>query len=149
MAIHETIEIGRPPQEVFAYLDDLTRHHEWQPQIVDVQVETPGPTRVGTRVKQTRRVPGGKRTFTMEALEHDPPNAFAFKVIDGPIRPHGRVTLTPLEGGSRTRYTFDFEIEGHGLGKLVAPLVRRDAARQIPENLRLLKERLESEQPGA
>jgi uncharacterized membrane protein len=144
MAIHETVEIGRPPQEVFDYLDDVTRHHEWQPQIVDVQVETPGPMRVGTRLKQTRRVPGGKRTFTMEAVEHDPPNAFAFKVVDGPVRPHGRVTLTPLDGGARTRYTFDFDIEGHGWGKLLAPLVRRDAAKGIPQNLERLKKILES-----
>jgi uncharacterized membrane protein len=144
MTIHETIEIDRPPQEVFAYLDDLTRHPEWQEQLLDVEVETPGPTHVGTRAKQTRRVPGGKRTFTLEVVEHDPPNRAAFRVVDGPVRPHGEALLTPLDEGARTRYAIDFEVDGHGLGKLIAPLVRRDAAKQMPQNLKRLKQRLES-----
>jgi uncharacterized membrane protein len=144
MAIHETIEINRPPQEVFAYLDDLTRHPEWQDQLLSVEVETAGPTHVGTRAKQTRRVPGGKRTFTLEVVEHDPPNRAAFRVVDGPVRPHGVISLTPLDGGTRTGYTVDFEVHGHGLGKLLAPLIRRDAAKQMPQNLKHLKERLEA-----
>ena len=144
MAIHETIEINRPPQEVFAYLDDLTRHPEWQDQLVSVEVETAGPTRVGTRAKQTRRVPGGKRTFTLEIVEHDPPNRAAFHVVDGPVRPHGVITLSSLEGGTRTGYAVDFELHGHGLGKLLVPLIRRDAAKQMPKNLQHLKQRLEA-----
>ena len=51
MAITETIEINRPPQDVFAYLDDLARHREWQEQIVEVEVDTEGPVGVGTRAK--------------------------------------------------------------------------------------------------
>jgi len=47
--ITETIEIARPPEEVFAYLDQLDRHGEWQGAIVETRVETEGPTRVGTR----------------------------------------------------------------------------------------------------
>ena len=35
--ISESIEINRRPEEVFAYLDDVERHGEWQEQIVDVQ----------------------------------------------------------------------------------------------------------------
>jgi uncharacterized membrane protein len=143
MAITESIEIGRSPQEVAAYLDDLARHPEWQENLVDVKVETEGPTRVGTRMRQTRRVGGGTRTFTLEVTEHDPPNLFAFKGIAGPIRPRGRITLEPLNGGQRTRYVAELDFEGHGLGLLLTPLVRRDAARQLPKNLQRLKERLE------
>ena len=47
--ITQTIEIDRRPEDVFAYLDDLARHGEWQDAILDATVETPGPTRVGTR----------------------------------------------------------------------------------------------------
>lgn len=144
MAIHETIDIGRPPHEVAAYLDDLTRHSEWQDNLVDVTVETEGPTRVGTRMKQTRRVGGGTRTFTLEVTEHDMPNRFAFKGIDGPVRPRGKITLEPLDGGQRTRYSAELDFEGHGLGLLLTPLVRRDARRQLPQNLQHLKQKLEA-----
>jgi hypothetical protein len=59
-AITHTIEIARRPEDVFAYLDDLARHGEWQDQIVSVRVETDGPTRVGTRATE-RRPPVGVR----------------------------------------------------------------------------------------
>ena len=61
--IVDTVEIAKSPQEVFAYLDDLSRHGEWQTQIESVELLTEGPTRVGTRAVDTRRVPGGRAGF--------------------------------------------------------------------------------------
>jgi uncharacterized membrane protein len=144
MALKETIEIGRPPQEVFDYVNDVARHPEWQVNLLDVKVETEGPVRMGTRVRQTRRVGGGKRTFTLEVTGHDPPSRVEFTGIDGPIRPHGKALLEPIEGGQRTRFTNELEFKGHGFGILLVPLVRRDARKQLPENLRRLKQKLES-----
>jgi uncharacterized protein YndB with AHSA1/START domain len=140
--ITETIEIARPPEEVFAYVDDPTRHGEWQSQLESVRVETDGPTRVGTRVAETRRVPGGPREMHYEVTEHDPPRRVAFRVLDGPVRPVGRITFEPSDGG--TRYTVELDFEGHGFGKLIAPLAKRAARKQLPQDLARLKERLES-----
>ena len=42
-AIVESMEIARSPEDVFAYVDDLSRHGEWQEAIVSTQVETEGP----------------------------------------------------------------------------------------------------------
>ena len=50
----ETVEINRTPEDVFAYLDDLSRHQEWDDQIVETRIETEGPTRVGTRATDKR-----------------------------------------------------------------------------------------------
>jgi uncharacterized protein YndB with AHSA1/START domain len=144
MAINATIEIGRPPQDVFAYVSDLARHPEWQDKLLAATVETEGTVRVGTRVKQARRVGGGTRSFTLEVTEHDPPNRLGFRGIDGPVRPRGTITLEPLDGGQRTRYSAQLDFEGQGLGLLLAPLVRRDARRQLPESLQRLKQKLEA-----
>ena len=149
MAITESIEIGRPPQDVFAYVSDMARHPEWQEKLLAATVEGEGPIRVGTRVKQTRRVGGGTRSFTLEVTEHDPPSRLAFKGIDGPVRPQGRITFEPLEGGQRTRYSAQLDFEGHGLGLLLAPLVRRDARKQLPDSLQRLKQKLEASSPAA
>lgn len=144
MAINETVVIGRPAHEVFAYVSDLARHPEWQDKLLEATVEGEGPVRVGTRVKQTRRVGRGTRTFTLEVTEHDPPNRLAFQGIDGPVRPQGTITFEPLDGGERTRYSAQLDFDGHGLGVLLAPLVRRDARTQLPESLQRLKQRLEA-----
>jgi uncharacterized membrane protein len=142
--IVESIEIARPPDEVFAYLDELERHGEWQEEIVSSKLETAGPTRVGSRATDTRRMPGGPRDITYEIVEHDPPRKTSFRGVDGPVRVVGTVTVEPLDDGSGSRVTLQFDLEGHGIGKLFAPLARRQARKQIPNDQKQLKERLES-----
>jgi uncharacterized protein YndB with AHSA1/START domain len=140
--ITHSVEIARTPEEVFAYLDQLDRHGEWQERLVSARVETPGPVGVGTRAVEKRRVPGGQREFTYEVIEHDPPRKTSFRGVDGPLRPVGTVTVEPVGEGSRL--TLEFNLEGHGIGKLFAPLARMQAKKEIPKSHELLKQKLES-----
>jgi uncharacterized membrane protein len=142
--ITESIEIDRRPEDVFAYLDQLDRHGEWQGTIISTRVETEGPTRVGSRAVDRRRVPGGPRDIPYEVTEHDPPRKVSFRGVDGPVRPVGTVRVEPLGDGSRSRVSLAFDLQGYGIGKLFAPFARRQAARQIPQDQAKLKVRLES-----
>ncbi len=143
-AIVSTVEIGRSPEDVFAYIDDLARHGEWQDQIVSVKVEGDGPTKVGTRATEVRRMGKREMTMTYEITEREPPRAFAFRGLNGPVRPVGRGTIEPLDGGKRSRVTLEFDFEGHGIGKLILPMAHSQARKQIPLNQQRLKERLEA-----
>ena len=40
--IRDSIEIARKPEDVFAYIDQLERHGEWQASILAVKLENPG-----------------------------------------------------------------------------------------------------------
>jgi uncharacterized protein YndB with AHSA1/START domain len=142
--ITNSVEINRRPEDVFAYLDQVDRHGEWQGNIISTRVETEGPTRVGTRVVNRRRVPGGPRDIPYEVTEHEPPRKVSFRGTAGPVRPVGTVTVEPVGDGSRSRVSIEFDLRGYGLGKLVAPLARRQAAREIPQDQQRLKERLEA-----
>jgi uncharacterized membrane protein len=141
--INASIQIARPPEEVFAYLDDLSRHTEWQEQLREVRVETDGPTRVGTRFRQKRKVPGSIQETTYEITEHDPPRSASWRGLDGAIRAFGTVTVAPAGEASQVSLQLDFE--GHGLGKLLLPLVRSQARKQVPLDQQRLKERLEAQ----
>jgi uncharacterized protein YndB with AHSA1/START domain len=144
-AITDTVEIARRPEDVFAYIDDLERHGEWQEEIVSVRVEGGGPTKVGTRAIERRKVPGREQTVTYEITEHDPPRTFAFHGTDGPIRPVGKGTIEPLDGGARSRFTIEFDFEAPGIGgKLLRPIALAQARKAIPKGQQRLKERLES-----
>jgi uncharacterized protein YndB with AHSA1/START domain len=140
--IVETVEIARSPEEIFDYVGDLGRHGEWQEQIVSVRVETEGPTRVGSRATDKRQVPGGPREFTYEMTEYERPRKASFRGLNGPVRPFGTMTIEPTDHGSRVTLHLDFE--GHGIGKLIAPLARRDARKHVPRDQALLKARLEN-----
>src|SRR4051794_17631781 len=140
-----SVEIERPVEEVFAYLDDLARHGEWQEQIVSVRVETPGPTRVGTRAAEVRRVGGRQQRMIYEITEHSPPRVFAFRGLGGPLRPVGRGTVEAAgEGSSVVTVDFDFEVRGL-VGRLLLPLARRQARKQIRKDQLRLKARLETD----
>jgi uncharacterized membrane protein len=143
--ISESIEIDRRPEDVFVYLDDVKRHGEWQEQIVDVQRQDDGPLGVGSRVKETRRVPGGDRSMTYEVTEHDPPRRSSFRVLDGPVRAEGTISIEPLADGSRSRLTITIDFQGHGLGgRVLLPVAKGQARKQIPRDQAKLKDLLES-----
>ena len=142
--ITTSIEIARRPEDVFAYLDDLGSHAEWQEQLVSAEQQGDGPTRVGTKSSERRRMGKREQTISYEVTEHDPPRAFAFRGIDGPVRAIGRATVEPLGDGSSSRLSLVLDFEGHGLGKLLLPLVRSQARKQVPKDQERLKERLEN-----
>jgi uncharacterized protein YndB with AHSA1/START domain len=140
--IRHSIEISRPAEEVFAYLDQVDRHSEWQGSLVSPTVETDGPTRVGTRVVERRKVPGGPRDFPYEITEHDPPRKASFRGTAGMIRPAGTYTVDPISESS-SRMNAELDLEGHGIGKVFALLARRQAAKQVPLDQEKFKELLE------
>ena len=142
--IRESIEIARGAEDVFAYLDDLARHGEWQEQIVSARVETEGPTRVGTRVTERRRMGRREEDTSYEVVAHDPPRSFSFRGLGGSIRVVGTGSVEPVGDGSRSRASLELDFTGHGLGKLLLPLVRSQARKQVPRDQQRLKERLES-----
>jgi uncharacterized protein YndB with AHSA1/START domain len=142
--IVSSVEIARPPEDVFSYISDVSRHPEWQESLVRSSLEGGGSVAVGSRIAQTRRIGRMERTMTLEVTEHSPPNRWGFRGIDGPVRPIGKGTIEPIEAGARSRVSSELDFEGHGIGKLLVPLVvRRQAQKEVPRNLQHLKEHLE------
>src|ERR1700728_1937927 len=139
--IVSTIEVARPPEEVFPYVIDPSTFPEWQQGVVRGAMNE-SPTRVGSRCTTFRKIGGSEREFTTEITEYDPPHRWADHGLDGPIRAVVGVEVEPVPSGSRVALTIDFE--GDVIVKLLVPLVvRRQAAKEMPGNVRRLKERLE------
>jgi phosphoglycolate phosphatase-like HAD superfamily hydrolase len=142
--IREWFEVSRRPADVFAYLDDLSRHGEWQERVTEIRVEGSGPTTVGTRVVETRRFAGVPYRLAYEITEYTPPLGFSFRGVSGLVRPLGKRVIESLDDGSRARVTIEVDFEGRGAGKLVAPAVRKWAESEIRTNQLRLKELLEN-----
>jgi uncharacterized protein YndB with AHSA1/START domain len=141
--IVSTIEVDRPPTEVFAYISDPTKFAEWQYDVVRVRMAD-RPAGVGERFTTTRRIGRGERTMTQEITEISAPRSWAARGVDGPVRPDATLTVEPLDGGARSRITITLDFRGYGLGELLVPVVRRMAAKGAPLSYQHLKERLES-----
>lgn len=141
--IVHSVEVDQPPDVVFRYVSDPSRFGEWQYDVVRVQLEDDAPLREGARFTTTRKVGRSERTMTQEVVEIDPPRRWAARGVGGPIRPDARVRVEPLDGGTRSKATFELTFRGHGLGISLLPAVRLMAARGAPLSYRRLKEKLD------
>jgi uncharacterized protein YndB with AHSA1/START domain len=139
-------EIGRPAAEVFAYATDPARFSEWQKGVVGGHMDGPanGAPAVGAKCVTTRRIAGADRPSTAELVHIDPPRTWGVRGIDGPIRAAVDVQVERLTD-FRSRLTISVDFTGHGIGKLLVPLmVRREARKEMPANMAALKQRMET-----
>jgi hypothetical protein len=138
-----SIEVERPAAEVFNYATDPSKFHEWQQGVVSGSMESHGAPAVGDHCLTARRIGGAERPATSELVRLDPPRAWSVRGIDGPIRAQVDVSVEPLTD-QRSRLTIVVDFEGHGIGKVLVPLiVRRQARAEMPGNIAKLKERIE------
>jgi hypothetical protein len=142
--ISTTVEVNRSADEVFAYATDPTRFPEWQQGVVEGRLEPHGTPTVGTRCYTTRRIGGANRPSVSEISHLKPPETWGVRGVDGPIRAIVDLTVEPL-AADRSRLTISVDFTGHGIGKVLVPLiVRREARKEMPSNLTNLKRRLEA-----
>ena len=143
--ITASVEVAGPPETVFSYVTDPARFGEWQEKVTGGHMDGDTRPSVGATCRTTRRIGFAERPVTSEITHIDPPRTWGVRGIDGPIRALVDVTVRAVDGAPRSTLTISIDFVGHGIGKLLVPLVvRREAAKEMPRNLERLKANLES-----
>lgn len=94
-----SIEIAAPPEKVYAFLADFTRHGEWSMSVNKLEQITPGPIAVGTEFKSRETIP----------IEFD---SFArVTALDAPVRVAWQSTDHRV---FRTDWEFEIRPDGNG-----------------------------------
>jgi carbon monoxide dehydrogenase subunit G len=127
-----TIEIARTPEDVFAYLTDVSNVPAWQ---AGVKSST---LRDG-RIEESRTLLGRELDTTLEIVEHEAPRLFALQALDGPVRFTVRHELEAVEGGTRMTVTAEGDVPGFAAG-----LIARRVEKQFRRDFERLKQILES-----
>src|SRR3954470_19649611 len=134
--ITASTEVARPPEEVFPRVIDPSTMPKWQQGVLRGHMHGPT-THVGSQCTTIRKIGGREREVVTTITEYDPPRRWADRGISGPIRAIVAVTVDPLADGARSKVTIEVDFTGHGIGRLLVPLVvRRQAAREMPDNMR-------------
>jgi uncharacterized protein YndB with AHSA1/START domain len=122
-----TVVIDRPIDDVFAFLADGENDPKFSPRVLEIAKTTDGPPGVGTRYASTVKDAGMKTKREFELTEFEPPTRIRWAE-------RSKNLVTAREGGydlervgDGTRVTIHNVLEGHGLGKLIAPLALRAA----------------------
>jgi hypothetical protein len=141
----ESIDISRSPNDVFWYATDFAQFPRWQGNVVSARREGESALVTGSRAVVTRRV-GPRRVRATETItELTPTQTWEVRSSGGlPVTAIAKGRIESLDGGNRSRVTITLDFAGHGIGKLLIPLViRRQARKQLPQNTAKLKEVLE------
>ena len=135
-----TIEIARPPDDVFAFVADLDNLPRWQPSVREVEWDDP--LEEGATFAETRELLGRRARSRLEVTVLEPPRELTIRVVEGPVPLTVRHLLEPSDRG--TLLTLEAEGEAGGLMRLAAPIAEPAAARQAASDLERLKQLLES-----
>ncbi|MDQ5832361.1 MAG: SRPBCC family protein [Actinomycetota bacterium] len=122
-----TVVIDRPIEEVFAFLADGENDQKFSPRVLEIAKTTDGAAGVGTVYASTVKDAGVKTKREFKLTEFEPPTRIRWAELSKNLvtAPEGGYDLAPE--GSGTRVTIYNILEGHGPGKLIAPLALRSA----------------------
>ena len=128
-----TIEIARPPEEVFAYLTDVSHVPEWQAGVKSAELRD-------GRIKESRSLFGRELHTTLEIVEQEEPTLFTLRALDSPVPFTVRHVLEPAaDGGTRLTVTADGDVPG-----FAAALLAPRAEKHFRKDFDRLKQILES-----
>jgi carbon monoxide dehydrogenase subunit G len=139
-----TTRVDRPIEEVFAFLADGENDPKFSPRVLEIRKTTDGPPGVGTVYASTVKDAGMKTKREFKLTEFEPPRRIRWAEVSKNVvtASEGGYDLEP--DGAGTRVTIHNVLEGHGLGKLIAPLALRSARKGADDFGRAIKAAIES-----
>jgi carbon monoxide dehydrogenase subunit G len=139
-----TTVIDRPIEEVFAFLADGENDPKFSPRVLEIAKTTDGPPGVGTVYASTVKDAGMKTKREFRLTEFEPPTRIRWAEQSKNLvtASEGGYDLAPEGAGTRLR-VFNF-LEGHGAGKLIAPLALRSARKGADDFAQAIKRAVEA-----
>ena len=147
MKIHESITINAAPEAVFALVTDLDREQEWDSGLISSEKLTDGPLGLGTRVKEVRKIPGGKAENVQEITRWEENRLMGWDTVEGKMITSGTISVRPV--GDSSEVTFEMTGRGNLLMTLFSPVISWMVGREIHRNFGMLKNMAEANSPEA
>jgi hypothetical protein len=145
ITVTNTVEIYRPPADVWAVVSDYATDTRWRKGIVEMTPDVDGPPQVGTRVREVLELAG--RTYTTETAVTDvgPGLTYAFTGTGTSGRVSGRRTVTAGASADSARFSYEVMLEpGEVMPRAVAPLLARWLRHSMRRDLRRLRRLVEA-----
>ncbi len=142
MRLEFTIDIHRPPRDVFAVVGNLENDPKWQAAVVATTKRTAGPIGEGTCFRHVMKVMGRRSELDIEIVHYEPLQRYALHCIYGPLMFGTEVRFERIAQG--TRLVTLVEGQPSGLIKVMAVTLSKFRRSEIEADLRNLKQLMES-----
>lgn len=143
MSVHVTVRqtIARDSSEVFAFAADYRNDTRWIGALERVELVTPPPFGVGSRVLRVAKFLGGKMEYVNEVTRIEPNTELAMQSVKAPFPMTVIYRFAPTAGGCE----MSIETYGDATGfyKLATPLLNAAVRGGVSRDLSKLKAILE------
>ena len=140
--VEKRVVIGRPLEEVFAFIADQRNAPQWQAGLVEVRVLTDDPVGVGTKHAIVRLFMDQRMEISNEYTEYTLNQKVAFKSTSGPIPFNAAYMTEPVAEG--THLISMVQMQPEGLPAEAEAEMNSGLSREIEADLATLKKVLES-----
>ena len=123
------IEVPQSPRDVFATLDDVSQTPKWLARCTGIEVLTPGPMTVGTKLRYSYKDGGRRGSMDGEIVERVPDRMLAYEYEDKMMRAGIHFAMEPAGSGTRLTHTIDLTPKTF-LTKLISPIIRKQLPKQ-------------------
>lgn len=145
VAVSESIRIDRPPEAVFAYLDQPENHATVTPSVAESEA-VEQLDNGGKRVRYVYEMAGISREGYLTETTHQDGERMVFE-LSGDITGEIDIRLAETDGGTEVTYTAEYDLPGRVLAAVAEPIARRFNRRQLGETLENLESHLEADRP--
>jgi uncharacterized membrane protein len=134
------ITVNRSVEEVFRFLTEAKNLPEWESGLIEVEKLTEGNWKVGTRLREVRRLNGRTSESIAEIIHFEQDKRFDVKSL---TKPEVTGSFSVKLQNSGTKLCFNFKMQTVGFMRLfefiIFPLIKK----QINKDFQKLKEILE------
>ena len=139
-----TIEIDRPPSDVWAAIADYSFDLKWRLGIVEMTPDPPGQPQNGTRIREVLRSSGRSFITNATVFDVEPGVSYRFSGRGTTGLVSGQRRVEASESGERSVFTYHVELHPTGFYRLLRPVLKGALGSGLRKDLQRLKAMLES-----
>lgn len=139
----KSIIIERPVEEVFAYMDDVKREPEWQPQLLEAEQTPAGPTAVGSTRRYVSEFLGKRLENTYVVQRYEPNERLVVETTkDSVMDATSEIRWERVPEGTRVTMSLDGRPKG-ALRFVPKAILESTFEKEVVATLTRLKKQLE------
>lgn len=141
ISFETSVRIGRPIEEVFAFVSDPLQFPRWNSAVRDVRAISGGNGQPGSTYLMERELPTGRAENELEVFAREQPSEVSIRTTSGPTPFVYRYGFSSEAGA--TVVHLDARVELGGVAGVLGPLASRAVRRGVDANFATLKRTLE------